>query len=258
LDIARLKKEERWQEIVTEGEKAAAYFREKGEYENEFYLTDELVTHYFRLGEFAKACEKSKRLGELAEILNHNKAIIDSLYKLSGAIRGLAGEAKEKSQEKSLFAEARRYGELALDLCRKACPNEHALIARVLFNIGAANSDDPDGDVLKAFTCYKEALEIFKIHPDEDYAIKTEIRLGKACLLLGQIGKARQIVDKLKKEFLEPRTSMHLMYLEAQVAMKEGKKSKAIEVAEKGKALALNLTAKADCKRFDEILKDLR
>jgi len=258
LDLARLKKEKRWQEIVAEGEKIAAFFREKGEYEKEFFLTDELVTHYFRLGEFARACEKSKRLGELAEILNHNKAIVDSLYKLSGAIRGLAGEAKEKSQEKLLFAEAKRYGELALDRCRKDCPNEYSLLGRVLFNTGAANSDDPDGNVAKALSYYKEALEVFKAHPDEDYAIRTEIRLGKAYLLLGQTGNASQIVEKLKKESLEPRTYMHLMYLEAQVAMKEGKKSKAIEVAERGKALALNLTAKADRKRFEELLKGLR
>jgi phosphatidylethanolamine-binding protein (PEBP) family uncharacterized protein len=258
LDLARLKKEERWQEIVTEGEKVAAYFREKGEYQNEFYLIDELVAHYFRLGEFAKACEKSKRMGELATLLKRDSAIVDSLYKLSGAIRGLAGEAKEKTQERLLFAEARRYGELALEHCRKNCPEEYTLLARVLFNAGAANSDDPEGNVEKALSYYKDALEIFNVHPDGDYSRRTEIRLGKAYLLLGQIENARQVVDKLRLGPFEPRTFMHWMYLEAQVAMKEGKNKEAIEVAEKGKALALNLNAKADKKRFEDLLKELR
>jgi phosphatidylethanolamine-binding protein (PEBP) family uncharacterized protein len=257
LDLTRLKKEERWQEIVQEGEKAASHFRDVGEYENEFFVLDELVSHYSRLGKYAIASEKCRRLGEIALILKHNTAIIDSLFKLSVSLRGIADESKNKAQQKLLFAEATRYGELALERCRRDCPSEYQLLGKTLYNIGAANADDPEGDVAKAITYYKEALEIFNANVEMDYARRTEIRLGKAYLLLGKLYQTKEIIEKLEKEPLEKRTYMHWLYLKAQLATREGKNKEAIELSEKGRGLALNLNAKAEKRRFEELLDKL-
>lgn len=260
-ELALLQKEEKWKEIITLGEKALQRCHDIGDIEKEFLIVDQLVSTYFRLGNFVKAKEEGEHLILLGEKLKKPEFMIDSLYKLSAGVRGIAGGELDPSLQAKTFNEARKLASKALEHLELYCRDNKALKARVLFNLGAAICDDPhqsiSGDFSVGISCYKEAIALFTELKEIDYLQRTYIRLGKAYLLEGNYNKTKEMIELACASSLERRTKMHLYFLEAQVLQKEGQYQEGISKALLSKELAVSLDAREDLQRFDHLLNSL-
>lgn len=250
--LESLKNQEHWEKIVLLGEKALKKCLQNGSFDQAFIITDQLVSTYYRLGNFARANDHAKDLMLLAKNLNQPELVVNSLYKFSAAIRGQAGQESNQSLQKELFNKAREFTTEALNICAKDCPAHQFLKAKVLYNAGAAECDDPNGNQLKGIELYQEALNLFIDLQKNDYKHRILIRLGKAYFLLGKVHRSREIIEELKKAPLEIRTDMHMKYLEAQVLWKE-----ALLLAKEGRKVALELQARADSERFNQLIEFL-
>lgn len=254
--IEQLKKEEQWHAIIFLGEKAILACQRQGEIKKEFDVLDQLVSTYFRLGAFTQAQDKAKCLIALGEVLNDHELTINCLYKFSAVLRGEAGSiGSDKLKAQKLYNESRKYIHLALELCEQACPHHEALKARVLFNAGAVEADDPDGVLTQAIASYQEALKLFTSLNELDYQQRTLIRLGKAYLLQNDLTSSREVIDQLKKMQFDKRTEMHFLYLEAQVLAAKHRLEEALNQAGKAKEIALDLHAQADLRRIEELIQ---
>lgn len=129
------------------------------------------------------------------------------------------------------------------------------LKAKVLFNAGAAECDDPDGDLMLGIASYQEALKIFANAEETDYQYRTQLRLGKALLLCNDVRNAAEVVEQMKKCPLEERTLMHWHYLQAQVLIKQDRANEALASIHTGINMAKRLTAQADLRRFEILLE---
>lgn len=240
--LPELLKKEAWLEIVELGERALL---EGANIPLKMAIHDQLVSTYFRLGEFDRGLVHAERLTFLAATICDMEARINSLYKLSATLRGA-----------QLYLQGRKAIQESMALC-KGMTNEW-LLARVIFNYGALEMEDPQGDLVLATDQLKQAEALFKkLGNEEDYLARTQIRLGKAYLLRKMGPEARNVVEELRKAALEPRTHMHFLYLEAQVLLMEGDILLAQQKALEAKALAHSLGAKADEKRYEEFLRQL-
>ncbi len=254
--LEALKKEENWKEIVRLGEEAL----KTGTHaipltkDQAFSITDQLVSTYFRLGDFVKAKTHAECLLSLGSNLKNPELVADSLYKFSAALRGEAGSLEDPEEQRQRFQEARKFVYQALDLCKASCSMNYALKARILFNAGAAECDDPQGDRAHGIFLYQDALKLFVELREEDYRQRTLLRLGKAYLLQGEIAHSRQVLQEFQTLQPEPRTKMHFYYLQAQVLRREGFPSAALQTARDGMAIAVQLQAKADMQRFEQFL----
>lgn len=238
-ELANMLKREEWREIVELGEKALL---ENPVPSLRLSIHDQLVSTYFRLGEFEKGLAHAEQLTSLAAESGDITLRINSLYKLSATLRGA-----------ELYEQGRKAIQESLIICQgvKNAP----LLARVLFNYAALEMDDPHGDLFLATTQLQQAESLFKsLDHEADYLSRTQIRLGKALLLQDNVPQARRVVEDLRTSTLEPRTQMHFLYLEAQVLLKEGSRLFAKQKAQEALALAISLGAKADQKRFEEFL----
>jgi tetratricopeptide (TPR) repeat protein len=249
MSVKELQQEEKWDEIISLGKRAL----EQSEGKERFIILDQMVSTYFRLGDFLAAEESSEDLLALGESLEDAGLLVGSLYKFSAAVRGKAGSQEE------LFEKARSLANRALIEYEKNRLDDPILRAKVLYNAGAAECDDPKGDYKRGALMYKEALSLLAKHSVEydDYSHRLMIRLGKAYLLQGDSAASLVLLEGLEKESLEERTRMHMRYLKAQVLCSRGSYELSIEEAEKGLLTAVKLRAKADLKRFEKLLVDI-
>ena len=210
-----LREQADWSEIVRLGEAAAAE------------IHGQLASSYFYQGDF----ESAKKHALLC--LDQEK--IHGLYLLSAVARAEGN-----------FAEAKRLAAEALPL------STGELRAKVLFNLGAACADNPEGNLQEALSAFDEALTLFECPEDRQ---RTLIRLGKVHLLLGNLLEAEQISNKL--EFVSERTSLHAAYLSAQIQQALGRTEEARKIASAALEQALRLGAKKDAERISAFLEGL-
>lgn len=255
FQIESLKKNEQWEEIVRLGENAQEKCNQLKDLKKEFEIADQLVSTYYRLGNFEKAKEKANCLLNIGNELGIPELIIDAFYKTSAAIRGQAGDAADVNLQKQLFIEAKNLANAALKLCDEQCHANKGLKAKVLFNAGAAECDDPTGNLSEGVKMYNESIIYFKDLKEEDYRQRTLIRLGKAYLLQGNIKASREIIEEMKVTDMQVRTKMHLFYLDAQVLKEEGNIHRALKRAKEGKEMGIQLHASADVNRFDQLIQ---
>lgn len=250
-----LKTNAQWEDIIKLGEEALAICHQKGELETEFKILNTLVSVYFRLGLFSEAKLKAERLMVLGYLINKSEFVIESLYKISAALRGEAGSLNSHPVFQQLyFCEAQRLAKLALEGYEAYFCSNSFLKAKVLFNLGASFADNPHADVKAALPYFNEALQIFERLEKEDDRQRTLIRLGKVYLLLNEISEVRKIVNSLMTHSMENRTRLHYLFLEAQLLWMEGNHEEAINKAIEGRGLAIKLNAKADLERLQAFL----
>lgn len=252
--LTSLLQEEKWEEVVFLGEETLEEGLSSLE---EFTILDQLISCYFRLGLFKEAKEKADRLLALGELINQPYCVVDSFYKLSATLRGFADSEKDLLKKSQLFSESCFFIEKAFVICEEQCNENKALRARVLFNRGAVRCDDPMGNVHLGIGYYKEAFLLFRELKEVDYTQRVLIRLGKAYFLVKDFEQSRQVVEELKSESLEKRTYMHLLYLEAQVCLAEGRTKEAVRVALEGKEIAISLHARQDRVRFESLISGI-
>jgi|SRR3989304_5000081 len=251
--LEALKEDNQWAQITTLGEKAYDESIKQGDAGQAFLIADQLLSTYYRLGEFKKALFYGDKMELLAGKIDTPIFVVNAFYKSSAAFRGMANEAPIKEQ-KELFNQARKLIQKSLLLLNEKCEKEKALAARVYFNAGALEEDDPLGDLGLAEDFLKKAERLFLSLAENDFHQRSSIRLGKVYLLQGKVPLARAIINGLSIANLEKRTNMQLLYLEAQVLWEEGKQQEALNKALKAKEIALSLGARADLMRFEQFI----
>lgn len=203
-----------WSEIVRQGEEAAAE------------IHGQLASSYFYQGDYENAKKHA--------LLSKEKEPLHSLYLLSAVARAEGDFLLAKS--------------LALEALPFAAGE---LKAKILFNLGAACADDPEGDLAEALQCYQEALSLFECPLDRQ---RTLIRLSKVFLLQGQIEEAERLIQFAPSN---DRIAVHAGYLKAQIKQAQGNPDEARRIASEALDQALSLGAKQDAKRIQEFLEKL-
>lgn len=225
-------KVENWEELCRVGEKA---LEEDLLPEEAAQIHARLASSYFYLGDYEAMKKHTLACQSLALDHDSQPYLIRSLYLLSAYYRG----QKQFLVAQSTIQEALKLLTEEIDPCLKA---------KVFFNAGAAWADDPNGNPHQALAYYKNALALFESHSDDAY--RTQIRLAKVYLLLGQNKQAWKIIFPLLEQTLEPKTTVHLLYVSAQLHLLEGNQVEALRLIEQALPLAEQLQMKVDVERL--------
>lgn len=197
-----------------------------------------LASSYFYLGEYESMKGYIEACRSIALDHSSKKYFIRSLYLLSAYYRG-----------SSLFKEAREVIDEAMELLGSDV--EDYLKAKVYFNAGAAYADDPSGDPLKAIEYYQKALTLLDRSSND--AHRVQIRMAKSHLLLKQHKKAWEALLPLFQVDLQPRTSVHLQYICAQIYIAEGDFEAALVEINEALSGAEELSMAADGERLNKL-----
>lgn len=250
-----LKEMENWREILSLGSQA---------------LSDPLITKKqvakihaqlascsFYLGDYEGCAMHANRCLLISESLEDPSLLMRALYLLSAHKRaeGNTYAVSDPELAKQSFAEA-------LSLIDKAiehfdhCHDDFTK-AKVLFNAGAAHSDDPQGDLELAVKRYQEAIDMYSLLGEYDDYARTSIRLGKVFLLQNRYGDLQEVLEKIELTLLPKKTKVHYQYLEAQyyAAIEERAKAQSILLNAIKQAEALGM--EADLNRLHTLLQSL-
>lgn len=250
--VEELKQDEDWRQMVLLGELALT--DKDASFSDIAKIHAQIASCYFYLGDYELCAEHANKCHLISEYLDEPNFLIRSLYLLSAHKRTLANLSQDPAEKRELFGEARSLINKAIN-CFDRC-NCSLLKAKVLFNGGAAHSDDPNGD-LKIATCwYKEAMEIFSsLGEHNDYA-RTAIRLGKVYLLQDRISELSTLLDQIQpNESLPQKTKVHYKYLLAQYYAHMHENQKAIPIILDAMEIADKLGMKVDIKRLQALLE---
>ena len=124
----------------------------------------------------------------------------------------------------------------------------------VLFNLGAAEADAPQGDLKTAEAAYKEAAVLFQCPLDGQ---RCAIRLGKIFLLRGDIESAHSILEEILPDIRNERIGVHASYLAAQIEHADRNIEKAKSLGVAALETARRLGAKKDAERVSLFLEGL-
>jgi tetratricopeptide (TPR) repeat protein len=246
--LKALKNEEKWEEVAAIGETLIQNPYELTDFQR-YFILDQLIATYFRLGDFEKAFEHAKSLVGLVERLEGKEALINSLNKLSVTYRVFA------QSDNRFFKEAKDLSKKALDICLTDCPNNLSLRGKVLFNLAAAICDDPNGDYPLGIEYYNQAQSIFSETGEADDEVKTLMQLSKAYLLTGDLQSVEAVLDRIDQSLLEVKTLMHFFYLKAQTYHALSRNMEALEAAQESLKIALSLNANADVHRLKKLIE---
>lgn len=223
-----------WETVIDLGEKALHE-------QNDPRVHARLASCYFYLSRYDKMKEHIDLCLEQSLDDDSEELLIRSLYLLSAYYR---------SQEE--FPEARRVIAKALSKARRL--DNKPLLSKVLFNAGAADSDDPQGNLEYAKVCLEEGLTL--LDPNTDDAHRVLIRLGRVYLLTKCTQAATLIVSKLSEETLVPRTQVHFYTFAAKVAQAKNNHEELAKYLSLGIDLAKQLKMQRDVERLESIKEE--
>lgn len=229
-------KVENWEVLCCLGEKA---LEENLLPEEAAQIHARLASSYFYLGNYDAMKKHAIACQSIALDQSSQLYLIHSLYLLSAYYRG----QKE-------FQEAQSTIEKALQLITDEIPP--CLKAKVFFNAGAALADNPNGNPHQALTYYEKALALLDSNSNDAY--RTQIRIAKTYLLVGQNSQAWQILLPLFEETLEPKTNVHLLYVTAQLHLLEGNRQAALRLIQQALPLAEQLQMNVDIGRLKNLI----
>jgi len=229
-----LRDEEKWEQIISLGEQA---LKSTPTDLQAAKIYGQLASSYFYRGEFSAAESHAKACYETAVRSGLPEEQIHGMYLLSATARA-HGE----------FSAAKAIALLALPLA------SGEMRAKVLFNLGAAEGDDPHGNLNAAEAAYTEAASLFECALDRQ---RCAIRLGKIYLLRGEIGSARALIEHTLPEIRNQRVGIHASYLAAQVEKADGNDEKAKEIGAAALEAARRLNAQKDAERIAAFLEEI-
>lgn len=224
-------KEKDWEMVIKLGEKA---LKERSDPK----IHARLASSYFYLGRYDEMKKHIDHCLEESLDVDSEELLVRSLYLLS---------AYHRSQDS--YEEARRVIDKALNKARKIKNNP--LLAKVLFNTGAAEADDPKGNLDYAKLCYEEALTLVDPHADDTHRLL--LRLGRVYLLQNSLQAASSIITQLSKENLVPRTKVHFYNLALQIAQAKNNPEEEANYYNRGITLATQLKMNRDIIRFKSL-----
>lgn len=232
-DFPALRLEEQWEQIIISGEQALESATES----QAMQIHGQLASSYFYQGDFEGAERHACLCYEKACELGASEEEAHGLYLLSAVAR-----AEED------FASAKAIALEALLL------SKGEMKAKVLFNLGAAEMDDPKGNLTRAQKSLEDALHLFTCIDDQQ---RTAIRLSKVYLMKGLIGRAQVLLIKTMPKIKSQRTLMHAEYLSAQIEKALGNREKALAIAKEALVKAENLSAAKDVERIKDFCEGL-
>gem|GEM_PF-2063703 len=223
-----LSAKERWEQIVLMGEEALSADLSPSESAK---IHGQIASSYFYLGQFRNTERHAQALLEL------DRQSVHGMYLLSAAARAI-GE----------FARAKELATEALPL------SSGETRAKVCFNLGAAEMEDPQGNLVKGSEALEEALSLFSCPADR---ARSAIRLGKIALMQGDSSLARARLAQAEPGIASERIRMQALYLSAQIERADGNGDRAKNAAEEALGIAEKLGAKADAKRIIALVESL-
>lgn len=185
-----------WEKVIELGKKAL-------EEHSDPKIHARLASSYFYLGNYQAMKNHIDLCLEETLDADSEELLIRTLYLLS---------AYHRSQES--YNEARSVSLKALAKARRL--NNKNLIIKTLFNAGAAEQDDPQGNPDQGKKYFEEAIAL--ADTCDLMAHRILIRLGRAYLQTNSLHGSASIVEKLSKEPLSPRNQVHYRILAARVA----------------------------------------
>jgi len=209
----------------------------------------QLASTCFYIGEMDLAETHARLSYELSCAEDDERGQIRGLYLLSTTARG----RKE-------FSTAIAIARLALPLTANKKERQD-LRAKILYNLGNAYSDDPQGNLAAAEEAYKEAIVLFQTPEDR---LRCLDRLGTIYLEQEHLSCAISVLDQVKLLLNEiapneqmNRTKAKLLYLEARIEKKRGLIENAQKIASRAFELAASLGLKNDMQRIELFMKAL-
>jgi tetratricopeptide (TPR) repeat protein len=248
-NFKQLKEEAKWDEIILQGTRALDAARRLGRPVDEAKIAAQLTSTSFYQGDYESALKYANCCHELSEHFEDKRLFIRALYLESAVHRALAGKGQ------SSYSRAVAIAEEALDVYAQSGLDDPALLGKVYFNLGAALADNPEGDLSLAQKTYSKAINFFQQANAEEDVVRSMIRLGRVYLLQGKYGLLQCLIQELRSKALGPRSEMQLDYLEAQGKKALGEMAEAVEIAQRGLAIAERLGANEDIIRFIALLK---
>lgn len=250
-------KDEKWEHIVTQGEQALVAAKATGRIQDEAKICAQLTSTSFYQGNYPQALIYAQRCHELSGEFTDPTLFIRALYLESAVYRALAVKQASSAEQQSFYQRAVAIAREALQIYSERNVGNKNLEGKVLFNLGAAHADNPDGNLEEAAKDYFLASQCFAdVNAFEDLA-RTNIRLGKVKLLQKDYVSVQRIIDETRAYTLPERIIMHLEYLEAQQKLALGDLQAAIKTARNGLARAENLGAKEDEVRLKKLIQSI-
>lgn len=252
-----LAKGEKWKEILSQGTVALEAAQKADRKRDEAKINAQLTSTSFYLGDYQQAIQYAKRCHELAEEFEEPSLFLRALYLESAVYRALAPKIGDEEKEQAYYALAVKIAQDALDTYNRRNVDDSNLMGKILFNLGAAHADNPKGNLKDAVYCYSSAFDYFEMAHAEDDMIRTQIRLGKVCLLQGHFDMAQNAVDEARLKISNERLTMHADYLEAQIKFALNEFDTALKIATAGIDRAIKLGAKEDEARLRALIEKI-
>ncbi len=252
-EFTSLKKSEDWNRIIALGEVAIQEAVRKQRWVDEATIHAQLASTEYYKGNYLKTVEHADRCRALAHCTADEKLLVRSMYLQSAAYRALAGQAKGDDQD-FLFSRAAISGQDALKAYHDRKISDDNLLGKVYFNLGAAESDNPKGNLEQASKHYIDALTSFRQAQSSDDIVRATVRLAKVRLLQDQPKEAEKLVTEVRPQVRAERDLMHLEYLRAQIAQSQGSSKEAVFLAGQALSRAKKLGAQADEQRFQHFI----
>jgi tetratricopeptide (TPR) repeat protein len=210
--VEELKLNEDFKQLVLLGELALT--DKKATFTEVAKIHAQLASSYFYLGEHELCLEHANKCQLISEYLDEPNFLIRSLYLLSAHKRTEANLCSDIEEQRELFQESKSLIHKAIKYFNR-CDCDF-LKAKVLFNGGAAYSDDTNGDLEVAIRWYQEAADLFLSLEEHNDYYRTLIRLGKVWLLQHKYDDLTELLNKVDALKLPKKTKVHYQYLEAQ------------------------------------------
>lgn len=239
--------QENWDKLLNKGNEALAKSPLTNPQKAEIH--GRLASAYFYISNFEKVEEHAKACRHLAEgDLSLN---CKSLYLLSSYYRTIAQDPANAAEASTLFDTAKALIEEAL-----VCPvNDPFIEAKIFYNAGALASDKANPNLQAASLYYTKAMDIFQSLDKEDEYNRTAIRQAKVLMLKKQYKKSHELIEKVRKTITRGRTYVHLAYIDAMLALKEGNHRKAREKAEEAVPHAKELKMRKDINQLTHLIE---
>lgn len=252
--VEELKQDEDFRQMVLLGELALT--DKNASFADLAKIHAQLASSYFYLGEHELCLEHANKCQLISEYLDDPNFLIRSLYLLSAHKRTQANLCSKSKEQAALFDEAKSLIHKAIKYFDRC--NCDFLKAKVLFNAGAAYSDDPNGDLEIAISWYQEAMALFLSQDEYNDYSRTMIRLGKVWLLQHKYDELEKLLDQVDPLRLPKKTKVHYQYLEAQYYIALKSYSKASCVILSAIDIATELGMKTDLSRLNILLEQMQ
>jgi 8-oxo-dGTP diphosphatase len=250
-----LAKTENWPEIISQGASALTEAKALGKKEEEAKICAQLASTAFYQGDYLKALEYANCCHQLSEQFQDCSLLVRALYLQSAVHRALARTTNCKISEQLLYSHAIKIAQEALRVYEENGLDNPNLKGKIYFNLGAAEADNPRGDLSQASIHYFRAWGCFQSAHAIDDVIATQIRLGKVYLLQEEPATVEQIIREVRSYASSERLNMQIDSLESQLKFAIGDDLSAIEIAKIGMDRAEKLGAKEDLRHFSLLLQ---